>query len=107
MDDGAGKSAQSPLTEPRISPRTPKAGGRAGATAVGRPSRSSHARPPAWPSLTPWLVAVISGVACLTAGLYRLSVPSLWGDEGVTKAMAGRSVTDTQGKPTRALLNYT
>ena len=94
MDVGGDKSAQFPLTEPRISPRTPKAGGLAGATAVGRPSRSSRARPSAWPSLTTWLVAVISGVAGLTTGLYRLTVPSLWGDEGVTKAMAGRSVTE-------------
>ena len=83
MDLSAGESARSPLTQPRARPRPPEAAGRA-----------RHARPSAWPSLTPWLVAVISGVVGLIAGLYRLSVPSLWGDEGVTKAMAGRSVAE-------------
>ena len=93
MGAGADNSAQSPLTEPPASPRAPNAGGRAGATAAGRPSRPSRSDR-ARPSLTAWLIAVISGVVGLATGLYRLTVPSLWGDEGVTKAMAGRSVPE-------------
>lgn len=59
----------------------------------GRVRRPGHARQSAWPPLTSWLIAVIAGAVGLITGGYRLSVPSIWGDEGVTKAMAARSVS--------------
>jgi mannosyltransferase len=91
MDVDAEESAQFALAGPATSLRTPGADSRAGSIAAGR---SRHARPSTWPSLVSWLVAVIPGVLGLITGFYRLTVPSLWGDEGVTKAMAGRSVTE-------------
>jgi mannosyltransferase len=95
IDVGAGEPAQSPLTEPRTRRRTDQAGagtaGQAGADTAGNTSR----RPASgWRSPVTWLVAVIPGVLGLITGGYRVSVPPIWGDEGVTKAMTARSVSE-------------
>ena len=47
----------------------------------------------AWSSPVAWLVAVIPGVLGLITGGYHVGRPPIWGDEGVTKAMAARSVS--------------
>jgi mannosyltransferase len=73
IDVGAGEPAQLPLTEPRTSPRT---------------SRRTRFSP------VTWLVVAVPGVLGLITGGYRVSVPPLWGDEGVTKAMAARPVSE-------------
>jgi mannosyltransferase len=73
LDVAAGEPARFPHTEPRASPRTPAS---------------------AWFSPVTLLVAVIPGVLGLITGGYRVNVPPLWGDEGVTKAMAARSVSE-------------
>jgi mannosyltransferase len=57
---------------------------RTGAGPAGSPAAAGRA-------LT-WLVAIIPGVLGLITGGYRINVPPLWGDEGVTKAMAARPV---------------
>lgn len=69
-----------PLSEP---PTDPRVSGRR----RGRPGS-------AWSSPVAWLVAVIPGVLGLITGGYHVSVPPIWGDEGVTKAMAARSVSE-------------
>lgn len=48
---------------------------------------------PGWRSPAAWLTAAIPGVLGFITGWYRVSVPPLWGDEGVTKEMAARSVS--------------
>jgi mannosyltransferase len=40
-----------------------------------------------------WLVAVVPGVLGLISGGYHVGRPPIWGDEGVTKAMSARSVS--------------
>jgi mannosyltransferase len=40
-----------------------------------------------------WLVALVPGVLGLITGGYHVGRPPVWGDEGVTKAMAARSVS--------------
>lgn len=40
-----------------------------------------------------WLVAAVPGVLGLITGGYHVGRPPIWGDEGVTKAMAARSVS--------------
>jgi mannosyltransferase len=72
---GAGEPAPFPLSEPLTRSRT-------GSSAS------------AWSSAVPWLVAVIPGVLGLVTGGYRVAVPPIWGDEGVTKEMAARSVSE-------------
>jgi mannosyltransferase len=47
----------------------------------------------AWSSPVAWLVAVVPGVLGLITGGYHVGRPPIWGDEGVTKAMAARSVS--------------
>jgi mannosyltransferase len=69
IDVRGGEPAQLPLTEPRRSPRTRRF------------------------SPVTWLVALIPGLLGLITGGYRVSVPALWGDEGVTKEMAARPVS--------------
>jgi mannosyltransferase len=61
-----------------------------------RPDRSGSESPgprTSWRSPAVWLVAAIPGVLGFITGWYHVSVPPLWGDEGVTKAMAARSVS--------------
>jgi mannosyltransferase len=72
---GAGEPVPFPISEPLTRART---GSRA-STRV---------------SAVPWLVAVIPGVLALVTGGYRVGVPPIWGDEGVTKEMAARSVSE-------------
>jgi mannosyltransferase len=92
IDAGAGGPVQVPRTEPRTGPQTPRrADGRAGGGAAGSPSGQPAS---AWSSPVTWLVAVIPGVLGLITGFYRVNVPPLWGDEGVTKVMAARSVSE-------------
>lgn len=74
METQAGEPVPLPLSEPLT------------------PSRTGP-RTFAWSSAVPWLVAVIPGVLGLVTGGYRLGVPPIWGDEGVTKEMAARSVS--------------
>jgi mannosyltransferase len=91
IDVGAGEPARLPPAEPRTSPRTQRAGGQAGAAATGNSGPAG--RPvSAWLSPVTWMVAVIPGVLGLITGGYRVNVPPLWGDEGVTKAMTARPV---------------
>jgi hypothetical protein len=90
MGGGAEESAQAPLAELRISPRPPGAGTPMVANGA---RRARPTRPSDWSSPSCWLVGVVAGVVGLITDLYRLSVPALWADEGVTKAMAGRSVS--------------
>jgi mannosyltransferase len=45
----------------------------------------------AWFSPLAWLVALVPGVLGLVTGGYHVGRPPIWGDEGVTKAMAARS----------------
>lgn len=73
IDVGAGEPVQFPLTDPRTSPRTDR--------------RAAGFSP------VTLLVAVIPGVLGLITGGYRVNVPPVWGDEGVTKAMAARPVS--------------
>jgi mannosyltransferase len=80
IDIGTGEPAPIPLSEPRTDPR-----------AAGR-HRGQQCT--AWSSPVAWLVAVIPGVLGLITGGYHVSVPPIWGDEGVTKAMAARSVSE-------------
>jgi mannosyltransferase len=47
----------------------------------------------AWFSPLAWLVALVPGVLGLVTGGYHVGRPPIWGDEGVTKAMAARSVS--------------
>jgi mannosyltransferase len=79
VDVDPGDSVRLPLGEPRTSPAAQSPSGRA-----------------AWPSFSPvtLLVAAIPGVLGFITGGYRAGVPPLWGDEGVTKAMAARSVSE-------------
>ena len=72
---GAGDPVPFPLSEPLTRPRT-------------------GPRTAAWSPAVPWLVAVIPGVFGLVTGGYRVGVPPIWGDEGVTKEMAARSVSE-------------
>jgi len=72
-------------------------GGPARSSALNRePPRAAgrHARQPVSARFSPvtLLVAVIPGVLALVTGGYHVNVPPLWGDEGVTKEMAARSV---------------
>ncbi|HET6192250.1 MAG TPA: hypothetical protein VFE59_35230, partial [Trebonia sp.] len=60
------------------------------AGAAGSPSSRADR---AWFSPVAWLVAVIPGVLGLVTGGYHVGRPPIWGDEGVTKAMAARSVS--------------
>ncbi|HET6188050.1 MAG TPA: glycosyltransferase family 39 protein [Trebonia sp.] len=60
------------------------------AAAAGSPSSRADR---AWFSPVAWLVAVIPGVLGLVTGGYHVGRPPIWGDEGVTKAMAARSVS--------------
>ena len=46
-----------------------------------------------WLSPAAWLVAVVPGVLGLITGGYHVGRPPIWGDEGVTKAMTARSVS--------------
>lgn len=46
-----------------------------------------------WCSPVAWLVALVPGVLGLVTGGYHVGRPPIWGDEGVTKAMAARSVS--------------
>lgn len=63
---------------------------RPGTDAAKRPSGRPRA---AWTSPVAWLVAVIPGVLGLITGGYHVGRPPIWGDEGVTMAMAARSVS--------------
>jgi mannosyltransferase len=63
---------------------------RAGAGAAGSPS---GLRGRDWFSPVAWLVAVVPGVLGLITGGYHVGRPPIWGDEGVTKAMSARSVS--------------
>jgi len=78
VDVDPGDSVRLPLAEPRTSPAAQ--------------SPSDCAALP-WFSPVTLLVAAIPGVLGLITGGYRVNVPPLWGDEGVTKAMAARSVS--------------
>ncbi|MGC2006024.1 glycosyltransferase family 39 protein, partial [Trebonia sp.] len=60
------------------------------AGAAGSPSSGADR---AWFSPVAWLVAVVPGVLGLITGGYHVGRPPIWGDEGVTKAMAARSVS--------------
>ena len=62
----------------------------AGAGAAGSPSSRADRT---WFSPVAWLVALVPGVLCLITGGYHVGRPPIWGDEGVTKAMAARSVS--------------
>ena len=62
----------------------------AGAGAAGSPSGRPNR---AWFSPAAWLVAAVPGVLGLITGGYYVGRPPIWGDEGVTKAMAARSVS--------------
>jgi mannosyltransferase len=80
IDLGAGEPARLPPAEPQTRPRI-----------TGDPSN----RPvPARFSPVAWLIAVIPGILSLITGGYHVNVPPIWGDEGVTKAMAARSVSE-------------
>jgi mannosyltransferase len=63
---------------------------RTGAGAAGSPSSRADRT---WFSPVAWLVALVPGVLCLITGGYHVGRPPIWGDEGVTKAMAARSVS--------------
>jgi mannosyltransferase len=63
---------------------------RPGGDAAGDPS---GLRGKDWRSPVAWLVAVVPGVLGLVTGGYHVGRPPIWGDEGVTKAMAARSVS--------------
>ncbi|MFZ0079731.1 MAG: hypothetical protein WAL13_11540, partial [Trebonia sp.] len=60
------------------------------AGAAGSPSSRADR---AWFSPVAWLVALVPGVLGLIIGGYHVGRPPIWGDEGVTKAMAARSVS--------------
>lgn len=79
IDVGAGQSAQAPRAEPRTGrvPAHRGPGGRVRAVAF---------------SPVALLVAVVPGILGLITGGYRVNVPPIWGDEGVTKLMAARPV---------------
>lgn len=62
----------------------------AGAGAAGSPSSRADRT---WFSPVAWLVALVPGVLGLITGGYHVGRPPVWGDEGVTKAMAARSVS--------------
>jgi mannosyltransferase len=62
---------------------------RSGAGAGSGPGRASGE----WFSPVGWLVALVPGVAGLITGAWHVGRPPIWGDEGVTKAMAARSVS--------------
>lgn len=62
----------------------------AGAGAAGSPSSRADRT---WFSPVAWLVALVPGVLGLITGGYHVGRPPIWGDEGVTKAMAARSVS--------------
>lgn len=62
----------------------------AGAGAAGSPSSRADRT---WFSPVAWLVALVPGVLGLITGGYYVGRPPIWGDEGVTKAMAARSVS--------------
>ena len=63
-----------------------RTGAGAAGTTSGRTGR-------AWSSPVAWLVAVVPGVLGLITGGYHVGRPPVWGDEGVTKAMTARSVS--------------
>src|SRR5712664_3216406 len=78
--------ANPPALAPAGDPAAPGAAPvRGAAPAAAGPGRPRHAVPG-------WLPAVVSGLAGLVSGLYRLRVPSLWRDEAATIGAAGRSV---------------
>jgi mannosyltransferase len=79
IDVGTGEPVQVPPTEPGARPR-----------AAGR---SSSRRSLTWFSPVTWLIAGVPGVLGLITGAYKVGRPPIWGDEGVTKEMTARSVS--------------
>ena len=78
IDVGTGEPVPIPASERRAGPH--------------RAGRHGGRRVSAWFSPVAWLVAVVPGVLGLITGGYHVGVPPIWGDEGVTKEMAARSV---------------